>query len=90
MILELTIPEKFLLKQLYTFYSKWIIPTAGWLIAGNRRAYSYLPASVSTFIQGKEMQAIMQKNRYVNVHFQQITGGICTLYIGEKNSDKKY
>lgn len=85
MILELTSPEFFPMKQAYQLYSKFI-PLAGNRISSNNAAYRYLPESIAAFPQGREMKAILEKNGFKNVIYQRFTFGICTLYIGNKKS----
>lgn len=84
MILELTSPEHFPMKQAYIFYSKLVIPTIGKFISRNKAAYNYLPKSIAVFPQGKTMIAIMEKNGFKNTTFKLFTFGICTMYSGTK------
>lgn len=86
MILELTTPTYFPMKQLYKFYSQIIIPAVGRIISRNKVAYNYLPASIAAFPQGEKMQEILQKSGYINTSFKRLTFGICTMYIGEKRA----
>ncbi len=85
MILELSVPEQFLIKQAYLLYSKYIMPIVGQLISGNKHAYDYLPKSIAAFPQNTELAAILQKNGFVEVTYKKLTGGICTLYTGLKH-----
>lgn len=84
MVLELTTPQSFPMKQAYWFYSKLFIPTIGKLISKNNAAYKYLPKSIEVFSQGKEMINILNKNGFKNASFKTYTFGICSMYIGEK------
>lgn len=84
MILELSTPECFPLKQGYQVYSKFIIPNIGRLVSGKKSAYTYLPKSISVFPQNKVLKEIMAKNGYVNPSYKKLSMGICTLYLGEK------
>ncbi|NDW09866.1 bifunctional demethylmenaquinone methyltransferase/2-methoxy-6-polyprenyl-1,4-benzoquinol methylase UbiE [Dysgonomonas sp. 520] len=84
MILELTTPQYFPLKQGYWLYSKLFIPTIGRLISKDRTAYKYLPESIQAFIQGKEMVDTLTKNGFRNAKHKTYTFGICTMYLGEK------
>lgn len=86
MILELSTPESFPIKQLYNIYSK-IIPLLGKFFAKNRSAYGYLPKSISAFPQNIAMTEIMAKNGFCHVSFCKLSLGICTMYLG--NKDKK-
>lgn len=84
MILELTTPEYFPMKQLYKLYSKVVIPTIGRFISLSKNAYSYLPESIAAFPQGEEMTGILSKNGYVDACYKRLTMGICTMYVADK------
>lgn len=84
MILELTTPKSFPLKQGYWAYSKLFIPTVGRIISKDKVAYKYLPKSIEAFVQGKEMVNVLLKNGFKNAKHKTYTFGICTMYIGEK------
>lgn len=84
MILELTTPDSFPMKQLYTVYSKIIIPVIGRFISKNKTAYKYLPKSIDAFSQGQEMVHILKKNGFREASCQIYTLGICSLYVGKK------
>lgn len=83
-ILEFSKPKSFPFKQLYWFYFKAILPLVGKLVSKDNRAYKYLPESVAAFPQGDEFTAIMERCGYTNVRRKALTGGIATIYIGEK------
>lgn len=84
MILELTTPKSFPMKQGYWLYSRLFIPTVGKLISKDKVAYKYLPKSIEAFVQGKEMVEVLLKNGFRNARYKAYTFGICTMYIGEK------
>lgn len=84
MILELSHPRKFPVKQLYTLYSNTIIPCLGRLFSGRGAAYRYLPASVRVVPQGEAMADILCRQGFANVGLRTFTLGICSLYTGEK------
>jgi len=83
MILELSSPEHFPLKQGYRIYSRWI-PKIGRRISSSQAAYNYLPKSIAEFPQNAEMMAILEKNGFTEVEYRKLSGGICTLYLGRK------
>lgn len=83
-ILELSEPEWFPMKQLYAIYSKAVIPTLGKLLSKDRSAYTYLPQSIKAFPQGEVMQGIIRKAGFSQVRFKRLTLGICTLYFATK------
>jgi len=84
MILELSTPKTFPMKQGYWLYSKVFIPTVGRFISKDNAAYTYLPKSIEAFVQGKEMVNILTKTGYRNACYKTYTFGICTMYSGEK------
>jgi demethylmenaquinone methyltransferase/2-methoxy-6-polyprenyl-1,4-benzoquinol methylase len=84
MILELTPPRYFPMKQAYRLYAKLFIPTIGRLIAKNGTAYTYLPKSIEAFIQGKELMDSLLKNGFKKAIYKAYTFGICTMYLAEK------
>ena len=84
-ILEFSQPEKFPIKQFYTFYSKYILPIIGQLVSKERAAYEYLPESVAAFPYGQEFVKIMNRNNFVNSKCVPLTFGIASIYVGIKN-----
>lgn len=84
MILELTFPESFPMKQLYQIYSRTIIPTIGRLFSKEKVAYSYLPASIKVFPQGKVMTQLLARQGFADAHVRTFTFGICSLYTATK------
>jgi demethylmenaquinone methyltransferase/2-methoxy-6-polyprenyl-1,4-benzoquinol methylase len=84
MILELSSPECFPVKQLYSLYSRLIIPGAGRLVSKNKAAYHYLPKSISVFPQGKAMANILRKNGFREAKHTFYTFGICAMYLATK------
>lgn len=83
-ILEFSKPKKFPVKQLFNFYSKYLIPFIGRLISKDKRAYAYLPESVNAFPEGDDFMAILTKVGYKNLQSKMVSGGIATIYIGQK------
>lgn len=83
-ILELSTPERFPMKQLYSIYSRIVIPSLGKLLSKDHSAYTYLPQSIKAFPQGEVMQRILHKAGFSQVRFKRLTLGICTLYFATK------
>ena len=55
-----------------------------YLASEDKRAYSYLPATMEAFPQGEVMEGILQENGFRNVEWRRFTFGICTMYLAEK------
>ena len=60
------------------------MPLVGWIISKDKRAYSYLPATMEAFPQGEEMQKILEKAGYRDVAFKRFTFGLSTMYTAKK------
>ena len=83
-ILELTTPDRFPMKQLFTVYSKMVIPTLGKLLSKDNNAYVYLPQTIKVFPQGEVMKEVISRAGFGRVQFRRLTFGICTLYMATK------
>ena len=84
-VLEFSLPGNRLLRGLYTWYFRHVLPRIGQLLARNSQAaYSYLPASVSEFPYGERLAVLMRDCGLSSVSYTPLTFGIATLYIGEK------
>lgn len=85
LVLEFSLPDNRLLSHTYQWYFRNILPRLGQLLVRNRQAaYEYLPQSVSEFPSGSQLTGIMEEAGLVNTSFRKMTGGIATLYIGNK------
>lgn len=84
MILELSSPEHFPMKQLYRLYATTVIPFVGWLFSRQKEAYRYLPASVEVVPQGKVMTDLIARQGFREAKARRLTFGICSLYTATK------
>lgn len=84
MILELTTPQHFPVKQGYWLYSRLFIPTVGRLISKDQSAYTYLPKTIEAFIQGKDMTNALLNAGFSEARYKSFTFGICTMYLAKK------
>ena len=84
MILELSTPRKFPMRQGFWLYSRLFIPTIGRIISKDKTAYSYLPKSIEAFIQGKDMVNVLIKNGYKDAKYKAYTLGTCSMYLATK------
>ncbi len=83
-ILEFSKPKCFPVKQLYWFYSKYILPFFGRIISRDKSAYTYLPMSVEAFPSGKEFANVLTTVGFSKVKIIPLSFGISTIYIAEK------
>lgn len=83
-VLELSTPTSPIVKPLYKFYTRHIIPFVGRMVSKDVRAYSYLPESIAAVPQGDDMLALMRNAGFNNCHFRPLTFGTCTIYTAIK------
>lgn len=83
-ILELSTPDRFPMKQLFFLYSKVVMPLIGKLVSKDNSAYTYLPESIRAFPQGEVMQQALRHAGFSQVRFRRLTFGTCTLYFATK------
>ena len=84
-VLEFSLPGNRMLRGVYTWYFRNILPRLGQLLSGNsQQAYNYLPDSVSEFPYGQGLANLMKECGLRSVTYTPLTFGIATLYIGEK------
>jgi demethylmenaquinone methyltransferase / 2-methoxy-6-polyprenyl-1,4-benzoquinol methylase len=82
-ILEFSLPTNPLLRGLYNFYFRQILPRTATLISGDKTgAYKYLPESVNTFIGREQMVQMMTDAGFVDVRQFPMTFGVCVCYRG--------
>lgn len=82
-ILEFSLPTNGLLRGLYNFYFRQILPRTATLISGDKTgAYKYLPESVNTFIGRDQMIAMMRDAGFADVTQHPMTFGVCVGYRG--------
>ena len=80
-ILEFSMPVNRVLRALYNFYFRRILPrTATWISRDRTGAYRYLPESVSTFISRQTMKKMLEERGFVEVEDFPMTAGICVGY----------
>lgn len=83
-VLELSRPVNPVVKPFYAFYTRCLIPLAGRLVSGDRRAYTYLPQSIAAAPAGVRMTDIMRSAGFANASFRRLSFGVCTLYTATK------
>ena len=84
LLLEMATPDSPLVRPLYHLYARRIIPLLGHLLAGNRQAYTYLPASIERFPKGSALTAILQRCGFDHITHHKYTFGVCRRYMAVK------
>ena len=83
-VLEFSKPKKFPIKQLFSFYSKAILPILGSFISNDKSAYHYLPASVDAFPEADIFTNELDQVGFSNSTYQELSGGISSIYMAKK------
>ena len=85
-ILEFSLPTNPVLRGLYNFYFRKILPRTATLISGDKTgAYKYLPESVNTFIGRPQMVDMLTTAGFSQVEQFPMTFGVCVCYRGIKH-----
>lgn len=79
-VLELSNPTKFPVKQFYHFWFHKMTPAMGKLVSKDTSAYAYLPESVANFPDGERFAAITKKVGFSSTKVRPQTFGFCTIY----------
>lgn len=83
-VLEFSKPRKFPVKQLYSFYSNYILPPIGKLFSKDAAAYTYLPESVEAFPDGTDFTDILRSCGFKETKIISLTFGIASIYVAKK------
>ncbi len=83
-VIELSTPTSRVVKPLYRFYTRRVIPAVGRLVSNDSRAYTYLPESIEAVPQGLAMTALMKEAGFGHTEFTPLTFGTCTIYVARK------
>ena len=84
LIVELTPPPRFPMKQLFWLYAHVVMPLIGRLISHDDSAYTYLPRTMEAFPQAEEMESILHRAGFAEVEWRRFTFGISTMYLARK------
>ena len=83
-VLEFAVPATALLRNLYLFYFRRILPRIGSLVSPRGSAYQYLTESVPSFPQRDRFTDHMIEAGFDRVGWRDLSGGIVCLYHGRR------
>jgi demethylmenaquinone methyltransferase/2-methoxy-6-polyprenyl-1,4-benzoquinol methylase len=83
-ILEMTMPPQPLLRRLYTFYFRRVLPLVGRLISKHTTAYTWLPESTFRFPEPPELARRLEAQGFRDVSYRLFMGGVCALHVGSR------
>jgi demethylmenaquinone methyltransferase/2-methoxy-6-polyprenyl-1,4-benzoquinol methylase len=85
LILEFSIPQNIMMRSIYLFYFRYLLPFIGSVISGDRYAYRYLNETVEGFPYGDAFCQLLRESGFQNVSMYPQTFGIATIYCGDKS-----
>jgi demethylmenaquinone methyltransferase/2-methoxy-6-polyprenyl-1,4-benzoquinol methylase len=83
-ILEFSLPQNRIIRSLYLFYFRKVLPKIGALISGDANAYKYLNETVEAFPYGDDFCDLMLNAGFKQVKSTPLTFGIAAIYQGDK------
>jgi len=81
--LEFSKVENEILNFLYQKYSK-LIPLIGKIVVGSEEPYEYLIGSIDKFYSQNELVRLLEKNKFSNIEFRNLSSGISAIHSGWK------
>lgn len=84
LILEFSRPRAFPVMQLYSLYSRTVVPAVGGFVSHNRQAYEYLPGTIREFPDGTDFLGLLQTAGFHSLRHIPLTFGISAIYYGIK------
>jgi demethylmenaquinone methyltransferase / 2-methoxy-6-polyprenyl-1,4-benzoquinol methylase len=86
-ILEFGEPRIPGIKTMYAWYFRYVLPAVGRLVSRHRSAYSYLPASVTSFPSPPRFSEMIAASGFSRVRAVPLTFGIVYLYVAERQGE---
>ncbi|MFA6598840.1 MAG: bifunctional demethylmenaquinone methyltransferase/2-methoxy-6-polyprenyl-1,4-benzoquinol methylase UbiE [Ignavibacteriaceae bacterium] len=83
-VLEFSMPTNPLIKMLYRFYFKFILPVVGRIISKDKQAYTYLPDSVEEFDKSIDLVKLFYAAGFKTAERYNLTFGLVQVVIAEK------
>lgn len=84
MCLEFSKPTSAVFRRLYDFYSFYIMPLVGEVVAGNRQAYIHLPETIRLFPLPDELANILTQIGFAEVSYRRLSNGIAVIHLAQK------
>lgn len=83
-IIEFRMPSNPIIKSIYRFYFKNILPFLGGIISGDRAAYTYLPDSVEEFDENINLETLLRNSGFREIKKYNFTFQTVQVLIAKK------
>ncbi len=87
LILEGTVPEQKVWKNINLFYLRHVLPRIGALISKRPHAYRYLNETIETFPQGQAFCQLMESAGFKEIKPHPLFFGMATVYQGDRHAE---
>ena len=82
--LEIAKPQMPLFKRAFNLYFYRLVPLIGGWITGQRSAYTYLPHSLSAFLNPDEIAGVMSRTGWRDVGYKRLMLGTVAVHVGTR------
>lgn len=86
-VLEFSLPANYLVRSIYLFYFRYLLPFFGGLLSGDKAAYHYLNQSVEQFPHGVAFLYLLEQAGLSSVSQVKLTFGVASIYIAYKEDE---
>ncbi|CAN5666593.1 bifunctional demethylmenaquinone methyltransferase/2-methoxy-6-polyprenyl-1,4-benzoquinol methylase UbiE [soil metagenome] len=83
-VLDFSLPENALMRQLHLFYLRNIMPLIAGALTGERQAYEYLCKTIELFPSGDAMCCMICQNGFSEARAIKLSFGIASIYVAVK------
>ena len=83
-VIEFRMPSNKIIKSIYRFYFKNILPVLGGIISGDKAAYTYLPDSVEEFDNKVNLTSLLTNSGFREIKKYNFTFGTVQVLIAQK------
>ncbi len=83
-IIEFRMPSNKIIKSIYSFYFKNILPVLGGIISGDKAAYTYLPDSVEEFDEKVNLEKLLTNSGFKEIKKYDFTFQTVQVLIAQK------
>lgn len=83
-VIEFRMPSNTIIKNIYKFYFKNILPVLGGIISGDKAAYTYLPDSVQEFDEKVNLENLLANSGFKNIKKYNFTFETVQVLIAQK------
>lgn len=83
-VIEFRMPSNKIIKSIYRFYFKNILPVLGGIISGDKAAYTYLPDSVEEFDKKINLTSLLSNSGFREIRKYNFTFGTVQVLIAQK------